>query len=222
MKKYIKMTGILLTACALTACVQSYSGYTPKKNNASASNANLELGMSLLEKGNVDLAKSRLLSALKEDPNSSASWYAMAYFYEATGNEQLANQYYQKSIQVDPQNPMAHNNYGTYLCRHGKFEEAIKQFMTAVNQPDYIDTAQAYENAGLCSLLIPNDQWAMNYFQRALENKPSLPTSNLELAKLYYRQGNKRMAQYYLAEFNKLSKPTTESTKLADELGPSA
>ncbi|MCH9770658.1 MAG: type IV pilus biogenesis/stability protein PilW [Gammaproteobacteria bacterium] len=187
----------------LTACVTSETINNKHKvvDPTAAANANINLGLQLLKNKKVAQAKATLLKAVKEAPNLSASWYAMGYFMEVTGNEILANQYYLRAVKLDPISGASRNNYGTFLCRHKHYKAAVKEFIKATKDIAYLQTASAYENAGLCSMLIPDYGNAISYFKKAIQNDPNRRTSWLELARIYYQKNNLKQAKRYFTEY---------------------
>ncbi|MES2217513.1 MAG: type IV pilus biogenesis/stability protein PilW [Pseudomonadota bacterium] len=217
-----KIQGILLLTLfsMLTAChTMSSNTKPPETKQTKSAILNTQLGITYLQHQQVQLAKQKLLLALQEDPNIPETWYAMAFYLEVTGDNTQANQYYLKALALAPKNGEAHNNYGTYLCRTGNYQAAISQFMVAVQDSDYLDTASAYENAGLCSLKIPNRKMAANYFKQALGHDPNLPTSLIELTQFEYDQKNYASAKEHLREFLTIAPPTEQSRFLSAELG---
>lgn len=145
---------------------------------------NIELGMAYLSKNDLQRAKQKLLYAIDKDPKLPESWYALAYYYEKTGNNSDAKRYYLKAISLAPHRGDVLNNYGTYLCRHKQYIESVGYFLAATQDRQYLDTAGAYENAGLCALHIPNHKKAAEYFNRAIEEDPTRTISMNELSKL--------------------------------------
>lgn len=192
MKKFFLF--ILLTI-ALTACstVTNRDGDEDKK--MLAANANIQLGMNYLQDQKVDLAKQKLLTALQLTPDYPAAWYTMAYFLEVTGNPQKANDYYLKAIDLAPKSGDTLNNYGTFLCHTGKAKDSIDYFLAAAKDPNYLETGAAYENAGLCALLIPDSEHAKIYFNKALQADPNRDKSLTELIKINQQQGHFAAAQ---------------------------
>lgn len=160
-----------------------------------AANANIQLGMNYLQDGHVETAKQKLLLALELAPKYPPAWYTMAYYLEVTGNIQKANQYYLQAIRLAPKNGDVKNNYGTFLCHVGKAKASIPYFIAATQDPTYIETSAAYENAGLCALLIPDIQQAKEYFNKALMNDPNRTRSLFELATINEQQGHYALAQ---------------------------
>ena len=160
--------------------------------------ANIQLGMAYLQKPDVRLAKQKFLNAMQLTPEYPPVWYAMAYYLEATGENARANEYYLQAITLAPQSGDAQNNYGTFLCHTGKPQEAISHFLLATQDPDYIDTAASYENAGLCALTIPDVNRAKEYFSKAVTQNPLQTRSLAELAAIHAEQGQYAEAQNIL------------------------
>lgn len=198
MIKYVCMFILLcFSACAFS-----------DENNEAAAQTNAQLGLTYLNKNMYPAAKNRLLMALQENPKSATGWYSMGYYFEKTNDLKSAKAYYQKAISVEPHSGAAHNNYGTFLCRHGQYQAAIQEFLIATQQPNYLSVADAYENAGLCAIEIPNRTLAMQYFEKAIDNNPNMPYSLFSLAKLNYQNGNMEAAERYFSDFSKIADVT--------------
>lgn len=177
----------------------------PKPDLAAAAKTNVEIGMVLLKKGDPEAAKESFLRALSQAPNSSETWYAMAYYYEFTGNSAEAERDYRRAIALAPRANAgaARNNYGAFLCREKRYKEGLKQVLMAAESPNYLNTAEAYENAGLCAERIPDTKNALFYFQKALENDPKRSGSLYSVANIYSAMGNKALAQQYRLRYQK-------------------
>lgn len=156
------------------------------KKMAKASDLNVQLGIGYLRQGNMQRAKSKLMLALDEAPNSLDALGAMAYYFDKVGEKDRAQQYYLKALRASHGKGAQLNNYGAFLCREGKYLEATEYFLQASKDIDYLNTGGALENAGLCSLEIPNKDLAVTYFEKALEQDPKRFQSLYRLAKIAY------------------------------------
>jgi type IV pilus assembly protein PilF len=174
-----------------------------KPDYAAAAQTNIEIGLVMFKRGETEAAKESFLRAIQQNPKSSESWYAMAYFYEFTGNSVEAAKDYRKAIALAPRASAgaARNNYGAFLCREKHYQEGLKQILQAAESSNYVNTAEAYENAGLCAQRIPDRKNAIAYFQKALANDPNRRASLISLSKLYSKIGNKKLADYYMAKY---------------------
>lgn len=221
MTRLIKTSRLILLAGALSlisACATPNAdsdNRTSDYNPAGAASTNIQLGMELMQKQQYKMAKSSFLQATKDDPQNPASWYAMAYFYQQTKQDDKADEYYRYAIKLNPSDGASHNNYGTFLCRAGLYNAAIKQFNRAAQEPNYLGTAGAYENAGLCALQMKNTQVATKYFRLALNNSPKRATSLYELAQISYQNGDIAEAQYFMKRYSAVAQPTAASAQLA-------
>lgn len=169
----------------LVGCVSEQAIPVAKKTyNPKASAYNVQLGLAYLQQGNRQRAKQKLLSAIAENPNSATANDALAYYYEKTQDFKQADEYYQQAVKINPQAGAALNNYGAFLCRQKKYSEANEYFFKAVSDVQYINTALAYENAGLCAVAAQQPEQAKYYFKQALAQDPSLRQSTDELKKL--------------------------------------
>lgn len=191
------------------------TGLRPKSEIAKI---NAQLGMAYLEQKNVQRAKQKLLMALQQAPNIPEPWYSMAYFLEATGNKEEASKYYLKSIEVAPERGDAQNNYGTFLCRSGRYQESIKHFMLAAKTKDYLDPAAAYENAGMCSMKMKSYEQAANYFNQALLKDPARTFSLLKLAEVDLKLKKYKEAKDMLMQYSYVAPPSSEYTRLSEQL----
>ncbi len=174
--RYYQLTFLLLLTCSINAC-------TTVSNDAAAT-ANIQLGMMYLQHNNMPDAKTCLLKAVHAAPHSAAAWYSFAYFEAKTGHVSQADFYYRKAIAIDPHSGAALNNYAVFLCQLGKYQAAMHAFLAAANCPNYIQVADAYENAGLCARQQQHINEAKIYFKKALANDPKRSSAWRALAAL--------------------------------------
>lgn len=133
---------------------------------------NARLGLAYLSQGNMVLAKTKLLRALKQSPHDPNVNAALAYFFEQTKDINLADEYYKNALKLSGNSGAQLHNYASFLCRISQFQKADRYFMLAINDVHYADTAKAYENAGLCSLKANNKKQAIEYFTQAINKDP--------------------------------------------------
>ncbi len=220
----IKWTLILALGLIVTACSSTPPPNTPPsiagnvQKNPQAAVYNTQLGVGYLQQGDTSRAKSKLLLAVKQDPSSADAWDSLAYFYENTGDNAKAAEYYRKAVSLAPKAGRSLNNYGVFLCQQKQYAESVSYFLAATQDQNYLTPGDAYENAGLCAEKIPDMVNAEQYFIKALQNDPDLPTSNLELAQISFKKGKFDFAQRYLERYNKLAKPSAASLWLDIQL----
>ena len=156
---------------------------------------NTQLGLAYLDNKNLPRAKQKLLLALKQDPTLAEPWYALGYFYQKTGEYTKANSAYLHSIKLAPMRGDVQNNYGVFLCSTGNYAQSIKHFVAATKDSNYLDVADAYENAGFCSVRMLSWQQALNFFQSALQQDPERRTALYQIANINYQLGKFNIAK---------------------------
>jgi len=186
----------------------------PTINKKAAAKTNAQLGFYYLQNGNYQRAKAKLLTALQENPDYPPANSTMGYFLEKTGETAQAKEYYLRAIKLAPNDGAMHNNFGTFLCRHHQYTEALQQFKIAVADKNYLHSARAYENAGLCAKKMRNSRLAQQFFLKAIQRDLNLPTSLFELSSLYYHAGNYTKANYYFNQYAAVISPTKDAKKL--------
>ena len=218
LRRIIFLMAITAIAMQFAAC-SSTQGSGQKQSSPSQkmelADINIQLGIAYLQSGDPARAKQKFLMAMQQAPNYSASWYGMGYYLEKIGDKSEAERYYLKAVQLAPHAGAAQNNYGTFLCRQKQYKKAIEHFMIAVNDPSYLSGAEAYENAGICALQIPDKQLAENYFQKAIQIDPQRPLALMELTKLKSAQGEYRVALEYMERYLSSYQPTKATLTLA-------
>jgi type IV pilus assembly protein PilF len=193
-----------LQSCQYQADLKAEQLVSIRKHNDAAL-YNTQLGLAYLKQGHRSRAKRKLLTALKAAPNLPEANVAMAYFFEKTGDLVTAKIYYQKTLSLAPNNGAQLNNYGAYLCRIGQYKEADSYFLKAVGDINYIHTAGAYENAGLCATALGDYDKAKRYFEQALAHDPDRQQSLFELTKIALQHHQSTHALANLQKYHALS-----------------
>jgi type IV pilus assembly protein PilF len=124
---------------------------------------------------------------------------------------------------LDPEDSLAHNNYGTFLCNAGRLSEAQVQFQQAVENPLYDQPETALTNAGVCALKAPNAEQAEEYFRAALDKNPKFAPALFEMARLSFEQEDYAKARAFLERYRKSAGHDARTLLLAvrteDQLG---
>jgi len=196
---------LLIGVLATQSCQRNGQQDEPALNQSQpdlskAASYNMQLGLGYLSQGNRQRAKIKLLLALDQEPKSADINAAMAYYLEQTHDDEQAKKYYLNALSLSHHSGAQLNNYGAFLCRKTQYLEAERYFLQAVRDPQYINTAGAYENAGLCALAIPDRQKARVYFTNALNQDPEKRESLYELVVLETSDGKDKAAMQLLEQ----------------------
>lgn len=122
-------------------------------------------------------------NAIRIQSNSKEAWYAIAKFYQDTGDWENAITTYNALITADAQNKYAHYNLGAiHLINLKKYQQAATDFTAAIHiDPNY---TEAYYGRGLAYGALGNRQEARDDFQRCLRINPDYEPAKTELNKL--------------------------------------
>lgn len=197
--------GLLAVVLATCACTNTANVREQDSQASRAASVNVQLGSGYMNQGKNELALSKLNRALEEDPTLPSAHYVIAYLYERLGELDKADTHYRRAVDLAPDDPEAHNNYGTFLCGQNRLKEADAQFLAALKNPLYTTPEFAYTNAGVCALKVPNVAKAEEYFRQALRVDPRFSTALFEMAQLNFDRGDYLPARAYLQRHMEVS-----------------
>ena len=162
---------------------------------------NTRLGIGYLREGRNELAYRKLSKALEIQPSYSGAHNAMALLYERLGQPIRAEEHFQRALDTAPQDSAARNNYGGFLCRQNRIDDAITQFNAAIANPLYEAPHRAMTNAGLCLSNTQRKEDAEKYLRRALLLNPKQPSALLAMSELTATSGRQLSARAYLQRY---------------------
>jgi type IV pilus assembly protein PilF len=214
MNKIVRTLALVSLAVFLAACSSMPKNTSSQEQNMQIAQADIQQALSYLQAKQMPQAKAKLVEALKLAPELPAAHYTMGYYLTVVGDTKKAQQEYLKALQLAPNDPKVLNGYGIFLCNTNDYQNGINYFLKAIAQPSFSNVGLAYQNAALCAMKIPDNNQAMQYFQQAISQDPSLATSFLSLAQLQYQAGQYSQSQANLNQYNNLAKPTVASMQL--------
>ena len=191
----------ILVGCKQLSLNSDRSAASSEKNYPVAI-SQMQLGLAYLAQDQKPRAKQKLLKALDLAPQCPEVNAAMAYFWEMTGEPALARKLYKKSLSLDPHHGAPCNNYAAFLCRQKDYAGAEKYFLQAVSDPKYINSAIAYENAGICMEQAKNFQKAIYYYEKALQQDSSRKLALKALVRLQLRFNQPKRALLWIQRYN--------------------
>ncbi|MEO8670096.1 MAG: type IV pilus biogenesis/stability protein PilW [Tahibacter sp.] len=211
---------LLLLASTLAGCATDSlprtGGQTSKARNAAE--VQVTLGQRYLEQGKLEIALEKLQKALQYDPTFADAHTVIAVLFERIGNTREAEQHYRRAAELLPKNGAVNNNYGTYLCRTGRLDEADKYFDRAVADPFYKTPDVAYSNAGTCLLQARNFEKAETRLRRALELNSANGEALYQLAFILFQKSDFFKARAFIQRFDALGKASAEGLSLGHDI----
>lgn len=204
MKWWLAVTMLLLASCAGTTppSRDNYSGTGAGIGNESAerhrARIHTDLGAGYYAQRQMAVALEEFSSAVQIDPSYAQAYNGLGLVYASLREDDKAEVNFRKSVQLDPSNSETRNNYGTFLCTHNRVDESIKEFLAALQNPLYVTPESAWMNAGICSLKKGDNKNAETYLLNAVQIQPGLRNANYQLANLYFKRGDKILANKYI------------------------
>src|SRR3569832_780666 len=191
----------LLSGCASTSSDSSRDELPTRSDQTDTqkrAQIRLQLAVGYYQQGQFATALYELKQALQIDPNFADAYGMRALVFMGVGENALAEENFQRALRLPPNNPDMSNNYGWFLCQHGRGSRSIAYIDAALKNRSYQSPSKALNNAGVCSLKQKNTGAAEKYLTRAFQQDPSNPDTNANLAKLYYSRGDFKRAQFYV------------------------
>lgn len=140
------------------------------------------------ERGQMDIALQELDAAVKLDAKNAKIYNIYGLVYAMLGEDAKAAANFQSALSLAPEDSEIRQNWGWYLCSHGKPRESIPEFELAVKNPLYRTPDVALVNAGKCSVEIGETRRAEEFFRRALGVNPGSVQAAYNLALLKFRE----------------------------------
>lgn len=201
----VLMLLVLAVGCATT----EESRY--KTSLKKASRVNAQLGANYLQAGELQRADEKLRKALDQDSQNVDAHTAFALLNMRLGKPDKAREHFETALDLDPESPQIHNNYGTFLCDEGEYDEGIGQFLKAAENRLYDTPAYAYANAGRCAREAGRDEEAREHLRQALRLNPRLPSALFASAELALEAGDAQQAAEYFSRYNEVAESSAET-----------
>ncbi|MCS4280385.1 type IV pilus biogenesis/stability protein PilW [Stenotrophomonas rhizophila] len=168
--------------------------------------------------GALDAAEKRVRAATKIDARRPEAYMMLAAIATQRGNEAGAGPLYAKAAELAPERGDVLNNYGAWLCAHGRPAESLVWFDRALQAPGYTTPASALANAGGCALEAGQSERATPDLRRALEIDPVNAYALESMARSEYAQGRYFEARAFVQRRLAAAPATRSVLQLASQI----
>lgn len=196
-------------AMCLAACTSSQAN--EKISDKDAARYNVQLGISYLQRNDLESAREKLERAVQQDPSLPSAHAALGILYERAGDMEKAGEHLRRAARLAPDDANMANSYGGFLCRRGQRDEGMRYFEAAAKNAYYRTPETALTNAGVCARGKPDFDAAEHYFRAALERNPSYPEALLQIADLNVERGEAMPARAFLQRYEAVGPATPAS-----------
>jgi tetratricopeptide (TPR) repeat protein len=160
---------------------------------------NYKIANFYLHFGKVEKAIHYCEKALIIKPDYEKAHEFLASIYAATNNITGAINEYKTLLKYKPDNAVFMLNYGLFLLKAEKFQEAKIIFKKIIKNKDLKYKIMGYYYLGKVYAKIKLYNEAINYFKKTINLKPDFSRAYYDIALVYELQGNTKKAyNYYL------------------------
>ncbi|HEY6087766.1 MAG TPA: type IV pilus biogenesis/stability protein PilW [Burkholderiaceae bacterium] len=162
----------------------------------------MELAGMYYSRGQYDIALNEIKAVLQSKPNLGPAYALRGLVYSSMGDEALADDNFNRALQINPRDGDTLHNRGWFLCQRNRFAEADQQFEQALALPQYRDAQRTLLAQGVCLARAGKLEEAERKLSRAYELDPANPTTAFNLAEVLYRRGELERARFYARRVN--------------------
>jgi len=218
MRRVFRALLIALLATSLGACVTQTTSTKERAARGTSTDANdpdrraqvrLELAALYLGRGQNTTALDEVKRALAAKPNMHEAHGLRGLIYANMGDASLAEESFQRALQLAPRDGDVLHNYGWFLCQQRRFSDADTQFETAMAQPQYRETVRTLLAQGVCSARAGRWAEAERALVRSYELDPGNPVTAYNLSEVLMRRGELDRARFYVARINAVPELST-------------
>ncbi len=163
-------------------------------------------------RGQLKVAIEEANKSLSTNSNYAPAYNVLGLIYMNLHEDKLAQQNFERALEIAPNDSEIHNNFGWFLCQRKpeQMDQAMKHFMAALKDPLYSTPEMCYANAGVCELSRGNYKSAEEFYHKALALKREYLPALIGLTKINLISGNLVAAKLNLSRYMRTSTPTAE------------
>ena len=162
----------------------------------------MELAALHFGRGQYETALDEVKLALQSKPELGPAFALRGLIYASMGEESLADDSFNRAMQINPRDADTMHNRAWFLCQRSKFAEADRLFEQALALPQYRDVQRSLMAQGVCHARAGKFEEAERKLLRAYELDPTNPSTALNLSDVLYRRGDYERARFYIRRVN--------------------
>lgn len=213
------VAGCTTTNTSSSKTMTSGTSDTDKKHRRSDALDNyIKLGLGYLSEGNRDGARFNFQKALEINSRSPGAHNGLALLYQLDKEYPLAEEHFRKALQYDSKYTRGRNNFGVFLYKRKRYDEAFEQLTIASEDVNYSRRARVFLSLGMAASRLGKEAEAKQAWEKALALDPRMSTPYFELADIYFREQDLPRAKIYLDRFEAMVGPTARALWLGVRL----
>jgi type IV pilus assembly protein PilF len=172
----------------------------------------LELATAYFGRGQLSTALDETKLAMQVKPDMAEAFNLRGLIYAAMGEERLAEDSFNRALQLSPRDGSTLHNQAWFLCQRGQYATAQAKFDMLLALPTYRDQARSLLARGVCYGRDGKFVEAEAALMRSYELDPANPSVGLNLADVLYRRGAYERAGFYIGRINDTPDATNAQT----------
>jgi len=206
--------GALLLALMIIGCVPLWED-EPGWDASQRVELYTRLGLEYMAQNRLASALEAMNDALAIAPDDSMANHGMALLKLRLGETADAGAHFRQALLSDSGNVGARNDYGSYLCDKGDWEDGANQFRTARDDPFNTEPYISQFGLGICLMGAGNLIGARDQFRAALDAEPENSALLYQSALVSFRLGEYLSARAFLERMLGSGSITAEGLLLA-------
>jgi len=171
----------------------------------------MELAAGYFGRGQMTTALDEVKQALAARPDLPEAYNLRGLIYASLGQPELAEESFQRALQLAPRDADTMHNYGWFLCQQQRFDAAAVQFDRAVQQPQYRGVARTLLAKGVCEARSGQLPAAERTLTRSYELDPANPATAFSLGEVLFQLKEYERVRFYLRRLN--AQPATANAQ---------
>lgn len=200
----VSFLSVFLMAGCTTTTTTSSMGRIPSVDKEKALDNRLQLALSYLGEGNHEAARVNLKKAEKINNRSPELHDIWALLYQREMEWDEAEAHYKKALSYNPAFTRGRNNYGSFLLRLNRVDEAYNQFLKGSEDLGYSKRADLFYKVGVTALMLNKQLEAEKAFTKAIILDPQMSYAYLDLAEMAYNSEDYPKSKLFLAKYNQM------------------
>lgn len=198
----VSLSGCAATAAGATAMQAEPLTDFDEPDTRKRARIRLTLASNYFEQGQTSVALDEIKQSLAADPNYIPAYVLRGLIYMRLNNSVLAEDSFQRALQINPRDGDTLHNYGWFVCESGRHAQAIDLFDRALASPTYGGRVTTHLAKGICQMRAGQLTEAEGSFTKSYELDAANPITGYNLADLLYRRGDHNRAQFYIRRIN--------------------
>jgi type IV pilus assembly protein PilF len=208
---------LMLGGCATDGTGGSFMGQSTEKSKRAAE-LQVQLAQEYLKRGNLEIARDKLKRALELDPYSAQAHTVSGFLNETIKEFVQAELHYRRAVELRPKDGDMSNNFASFLCRQGRYEEAEAMYRRAFSDPFYKTPEVALTNAGICAKDSGKLEQAEAYLREALDRAPAYGAALLPMAGVLMSRGDHLRARAFIQRYESQNPANPEALYLGMQI----